>query len=191
MRRGDLTDGEGERLRPLLPVGNGRCGRWCDHRQVIDGILHRVRTGVQWRDLPERFGPWRTVCERHRLWSADGTWERLLQQAQAAADAADEVDRDISADFTIVRRAINRLQRSRAVAARYDKRGMTHAAGHTWPVISAFRCLTVGASSVCRSAGDGPVCAVGIRRPVGTGAGSSPVRINSAPQTNSPDTTVT
>jgi hypothetical protein len=23
---------------------------------VIDGILHRVRTGVQWRDLPERFG---------------------------------------------------------------------------------------------------------------------------------------
>ncbi|MFF0277792.1 transposase [Streptomyces sp. NPDC004330] len=24
---------------------------------MIDGILHRVRTGVQWRDLPERFGP--------------------------------------------------------------------------------------------------------------------------------------
>lgn len=31
-------------------------GRWRDHRQVIDGTLHRVRTGVQWRDLPERFG---------------------------------------------------------------------------------------------------------------------------------------
>ncbi|MEU3658080.1 IS701 family transposase, partial [Streptomyces sp. NPDC032161] len=31
-----------------------RCGRWRDHRQVINGILHRVRTGVQWRDLPER-----------------------------------------------------------------------------------------------------------------------------------------
>ncbi|MFI9059053.1 transposase [Streptomyces anulatus] len=29
--------------------------------------------GVQWRDLSERFGPWRTVCARHRLWSADGT----------------------------------------------------------------------------------------------------------------------
>ena len=103
MGRGDLTDAEWERLRPFLPVSNGRCGRWRDHRQVIDGILHRVRTGVQWRDLPERFGPWKTVHERHRLWSADGTWERLLQQVQAEADAAGEVDWDIAVDSTTVR----------------------------------------------------------------------------------------
>jgi len=103
MGRGDLTDVEWERLRPFLQVSNGRCGRWRDHRQVIDGILHRVRTGVQWRDLPERFGPWKTVYERHRLWSADGTWERLLQQVQAAADAAGEIDWDISVDSTIIR----------------------------------------------------------------------------------------
>ncbi|MFB7982814.1 IS5 family transposase [Streptomyces vinaceus] len=103
MGRGDLSDAEWERLRPFLPVSNRRCGRWRDHRQVIDGILHRVRTGVQWRDLPERFGPWKTVYERHRLWSGDGTWERLLQQVQAAADAAGEIDWDISVDSTIVR----------------------------------------------------------------------------------------
>ncbi|MEU0398627.1 IS5 family transposase [Streptomyces sp. NPDC006208] len=103
MGRGDLSDAEWERLRPFLPVSNRRCGRWRDHRQVIDGILHRVRTGVQWRDLPERFGPWKTVYERHRLWSADGTWERLLQQVQAAADAAGEIDWDVSVDSTIVR----------------------------------------------------------------------------------------
>ncbi|MFD9297228.1 IS5 family transposase [Streptomyces goshikiensis] len=103
MGRGDLSDAEWERLRPFLLVSNGRCGRWRDHRQVIDGILHRVRTGVQWRDLPERFGPWKTVYERHRLWSADGTWERLLQQVQAAADAAGEIDWDVSVDSTIVR----------------------------------------------------------------------------------------
>ncbi|MFJ4013424.1 IS5 family transposase [Streptomyces sp. NPDC090026] len=103
MGRGDLSDAEWERLRPFLPVSNRRCGRWRDHRQVIDGILHRVRTGVQWRDLPERFGPWKTVYERHRLWSADGTWERLLQQVQDAADAAGEIDWDISVDSTIVR----------------------------------------------------------------------------------------
>ncbi|MFF7976238.1 transposase [Streptomyces sp. NPDC007905] len=68
--RGDLTDVEWKRLRPFLPVSNRRCGRWRDNRQVIDGILHRVRTGVQWRDLPERFGPWKTVHERHwcRSW---------------------------------------------------------------------------------------------------------------------------
>lgn len=70
---------------------------------MIDGILHRVRTGMQWRDLPERYGPWKTVYERHRLWSADGTWERLLQQVQAAADEAGEIDWDVSVDSTIVR----------------------------------------------------------------------------------------
>ncbi|MFI0929918.1 IS5 family transposase [Streptomyces sp. NPDC021012] len=101
--RGDLSDAEWERLRPFLPVSNGRCGRWRDHRQVIDGILHRVRTGAHWRDLPERFGPRKTVYERHRLWSADGTWERLLQRVQAAADAAGGIDWDVSVDSTIVR----------------------------------------------------------------------------------------
>jgi transposase len=67
------------------------------------GILHRVRTGAQWRDLPERFGPWKTVYERHRLWSVDGTWKRLLQQVQAEADAVGEIDWDISVDSTVVR----------------------------------------------------------------------------------------
>ncbi|WP_435865962.1 IS5 family transposase [Streptomyces wedmorensis] len=103
MGQGDLSDAEWERLRPFLPVSNRRCGRWRNHRQVIDGILHRVRTGVQWRDPPERFGSWKTVYERHRLWSADGTWERLLRQVQAEADAAGEIDWDISVDSTIVR----------------------------------------------------------------------------------------
>ncbi|MBC2907006.1 transposase [Streptomyces cupreus] len=62
-----------------------------------------MRTGVQWRDLPERFGPWTAVYERHRLWSGDGTWARLLQQIQAAADAPGEVDWDVSVDSTTVR----------------------------------------------------------------------------------------
>ncbi|MFJ8503491.1 transposase [Streptomyces avermitilis] len=61
----------GERLRAFLPVSNGRCGRWHDHRQVIDGILHRARAGVQWRDLPERWI--RAMPVRH---PAPGTRQR-------------------------------------------------------------------------------------------------------------------
>ncbi|MFE1050124.1 IS5 family transposase [Streptomyces olivaceus] len=123
MGRGDLTDAEWERLRPFLPVSNQRCGRWRDHRQVIDGILHRVRTGVQWRDLSERFGPWKTVYERHRLWSADGTWERLLQQVQAEADAAGKIDWDISVDSTIVRAHQHAAGAHRTAAGSRLKRG--------------------------------------------------------------------
>ncbi len=66
-------------------------------------MLYRIRTGVQWRDLPERYGPWKTVHERHRRWSADGTWELLLQRVQAEADAAGDIDWDVSVDSTSVR----------------------------------------------------------------------------------------
>ncbi|MGW0704321.1 transposase, partial [Streptomyces sp. NPDC002867] len=78
MGRGDLTNAEWDRLESFLPRGGTRGGRWSDHRRVINGVLYRVRTGVQWRDLPERFGPWETVYKRHRRWSADGTWKMLL-----------------------------------------------------------------------------------------------------------------
>jgi transposase len=61
MGRGDLTNAEWEQLKPLLPEGGQRGGRWNEHRTTIDGVLYRARTGLPWRDLPERFGPWITV----------------------------------------------------------------------------------------------------------------------------------
>ncbi|GGU47626.1 transposase [Streptomyces violascens] len=103
LSRGDLTVDEWAVLEPLLPLSNNRCGRWRDHRQVINGIIHRLGTSCQWRELPERFGPWQTVHKRHLLWSADGTWERLLQHVQAAADASGDIDWGIYIDSTSVR----------------------------------------------------------------------------------------
>lgn len=57
----DLTNAEWEWLESFLPPGGARGGWWREHRRVINGVLYRVRTGVQWRDLPEWFGPWETV----------------------------------------------------------------------------------------------------------------------------------
>ncbi|GAB2897909.1 hypothetical protein GCM10027074_76370 [Streptomyces deserti] len=107
--RGDLTDDEWDLLEPLLPVSNNRCGRWRNHRQVINGIIHRLGTGAQWRALPKRFGPWQTVHKRHLLWSADGTWTRLLQHLQAVADGKGDIDWDINVDSTSVRAPITML----------------------------------------------------------------------------------
>ncbi|WP_405561177.1 IS5 family transposase [Streptomyces canus] len=103
LSRGDLTDVEWAALGPLLPKINNRCGRWRDHRQVINGIIHRLSTGCQWRKLPERFGPWQTIHKRHMLWSADGTWDRLLQHLQAVADAERGIDWNINIDSTSIR----------------------------------------------------------------------------------------
>ncbi|MFP8906580.1 IS5 family transposase [Streptomyces atacamensis] len=104
MRRGDLSDTEWTRLEPHLPKIVGRGGRWKSHRRVLNGILFRQRTGIPWRDLPPRFGKWKTVYDRHRRWSADGTWERILQALQADADAEGRIDWSmVSVDSTSCR----------------------------------------------------------------------------------------
>lgn len=59
---------------------------------MINGILFRLRTGIPWRDLPSRFGKWQTAYDRHRRWSADGTWEKILRTVQADADAQGRID---------------------------------------------------------------------------------------------------
>ncbi|XXZ51989.1 IS5 family transposase [Streptomyces cavourensis] len=104
MGRGDLTNAEWSRLKPHLPGTGQRGGRWASHRKVINGILFRERTGVPWRDLPSRFGRWKTVYERHRRWSADGTWDRILRAVQADADAEGRIDWSmVSVDSTSCR----------------------------------------------------------------------------------------
>jgi transposase len=86
-----------------MPQVVGRSRPWRDHRQVVEGIVFRYRTGVAWRDLPERFGPWQTVWKRHHRFSTDGTWDSLLRVIQAEADAAGVLDWDVSVDSSIVR----------------------------------------------------------------------------------------
>ncbi|MER5927477.1 IS5 family transposase [Streptomyces mirabilis] len=104
MGRGDLSDDEWALLEPHLPRNRGRGGRWQCHRRVINGILFRQRTGLPWRDLPSRFGKWKTVHDRHRRWSADGTWERVLRAIQAGADAEGRIDWSmVSVDSTSCR----------------------------------------------------------------------------------------
>lgn len=91
-------------IEPLLPSSEGRRGgQWRDHREVIEAIAWRYRTGAPWRDLPPSFGPWQTAWKRLDRWSKDGTWERLLQRVQGDADVAAELDWVSSVDSTNVR----------------------------------------------------------------------------------------
>jgi transposase len=65
-----------------------------DHRPILNGLLYWLHTGVPWRDIPERYGPWQTLYARFRRWSRDGTWDRLLArlQRQMARDGRLEFD---------------------------------------------------------------------------------------------------
>lgn len=99
-----LTDAQWARIEPLMPSSDGRRGRpFRDHRVVVEGIIYRFRVGVPWRDLPAEFGPWQTVWKRHRKFSGDGTWDKLLAKLLAEADAAGDIDWTVSVDSTINR----------------------------------------------------------------------------------------
>ncbi|MFD5559681.1 transposase [Kitasatospora griseola] len=66
-----VTDAQWARTEPLLPDRTPRRGgRWRDHREVIDAIAFKCRTGTPWMDLPERFGSWRAAHNRLRMWGA-------------------------------------------------------------------------------------------------------------------------
>ncbi|MFE0631684.1 transposase [Streptomyces sp. NPDC058864] len=95
MARGDLTDEQWALLEPLLPVRKkvGRPATWT-RRQLIDGIRFRVRTGVPWRDVPERYGPWGRVYDLFRRWQRDGTWQRVVTQLQVRVKADDLITWD-------------------------------------------------------------------------------------------------
>ena len=45
-----------------------------------------MRTGIQWRDLPERFGRWNSVFRRFNLWSKKGVLQKLFQSISSDND---------------------------------------------------------------------------------------------------------
>ena len=103
--RHDVTDSEWALLEPLLPDRTvaRRGGQWLDHRQVINGVLWRTRTGSPWRDLPAEFGKWKTVYMRHRRWSMDGTWERMLDELRRGCDGAEGPEWTLGVDSLTAR----------------------------------------------------------------------------------------
>ena len=103
MKRHDLTDAEWVLLAPLLPAHPRQGHRWADHRTVINGVFFRVRTGLPWRDLPGVYGNWKTIYNRHRRWSGDGTWEQILAALQSDCDIAEGQDWTVAIDSTVVR----------------------------------------------------------------------------------------
>lgn len=79
-QRHALTDDQWSRIKDLLPGKQGDPGRTAaDNRLFVDAILFVARTGIPWRDLPERFGNWNSVWRRFDRWCERGVWQRLVE----------------------------------------------------------------------------------------------------------------
>ena len=89
VKRYELTDGQWERIAPLLPgkpTDPGRTGS--DNRLFVNGVLWVLRSGAHWRDLPERYGKWKTVHTRFSRWARKGVWEQVFDELTRDRDNA-------------------------------------------------------------------------------------------------------
>jgi transposase len=85
MHRHALTDAQWARLQPLLPKrAQGRQAR--NDRLFVEAVLFRAKTGLPWRDLPERFGPWKSVYNRFANWAAKDCWAQIFRELQLDVD---------------------------------------------------------------------------------------------------------
>ena len=69
-----------------------------DNRRFVDAVIHRYRTGIPWRDLPESVGDWNNTRRRWSRWAKSGVWLGIL--AVLATDTDNEY---AMIDSTIVR----------------------------------------------------------------------------------------
>lgn len=84
-KRYELNDEQWEQIKELIPrAKTGRPPK--DDRRMLNAMLWMTRSGAGWEDLPERYGPWKSVYSRFCKWRDDGTFLTIFQSLSSDAD---------------------------------------------------------------------------------------------------------
>jgi transposase len=79
LRRHELTDDQWNTIKDLLPGKEGDPGVTAkDNRLFVNAIFYIAKTGIPWRDVPERFGHWHNVFQRFNRWCKKGVFARIF-----------------------------------------------------------------------------------------------------------------
>ena len=98
-KRYELTQAQWERIAPMLPGKDSDPGRTGgDNRLFVNGCLWVLRSGAHWRDLPERYGKWKTLHKRFTRWAKAGVWDEVFASLIKARD-----NQYLMLDSTLVR----------------------------------------------------------------------------------------
>jgi transposase len=99
MRRYALRDDQWDRIKDFLPGREGHVGGTAaNNRLFVEAVLYRYRAGIGWRDLPERFGKWKTIWQRFDRWADSGVFDRIFRML-----ASDHDNEYMMLDSTVVR----------------------------------------------------------------------------------------
>ena len=84
MHRHEVTDTQWQKIAPLIRR-HGRGSKLGD-RSFVNAVIFMLKTGAPWRDLPDRYGRWKTVYNRFASWSKAGHFERIFRALQLRVD---------------------------------------------------------------------------------------------------------
>lgn len=97
MARYDVPDEAWALISTLLPPQRNRVsgGRpYLEHRPVMNGIFWVLCSGAPWRDLPERYGNWKTIYNRFNRWSKSGVINSIFNKLLQILDESELIDWD-------------------------------------------------------------------------------------------------
>ena len=73
-----LSENRLERIKPFFPRSHG--APRVDDRRVVSGIIYVIKHGLQWKDAPAEYGPYKTLYNRFVRWSRLGVFSRIFTE---------------------------------------------------------------------------------------------------------------
>jgi transposase len=71
-----LSERQMARIAPHFPLAHGVPR--VDDRRVVSGIVYVIKHGLQWKDAPKEYGPYKTLYNRFIRWSRMGVFDRIF-----------------------------------------------------------------------------------------------------------------
>jgi len=87
-----LSKKQFNRIKPYFPLSHGVPR--VDDLRVISGIIYVIKNGLQWKDAPKEYGPYKTLYNRFVRWSRMGVFNRIFAELAGRAGAPDRLMMD-------------------------------------------------------------------------------------------------
>jgi transposase len=78
-----LSSEQLERIKPFFPLSHGVSR--VDDLRVLSGIIYVIKHGLQWKDAPREYGPYKTLYNRFVRWSRMGIFDNIFAELAKTA----------------------------------------------------------------------------------------------------------
>lgn len=76
----DLTNKQWNMIKDFFVVRKGKNLQKHSKRSLVNAVIYVVKTGCQWRLIPNDFPPYPTVWSFYRRAKKSGLWEKIMQK---------------------------------------------------------------------------------------------------------------